>query len=120
MSNNENANNNNEPEVKKLAFNKTQPLELEAKEEILGMIIHAMKNFVDADEACRKDITSDMPDSIIKRTVALSTAVAYSAVKILEKSGAAIVLDEEKAIGILTPYVIPGPALVFGIDKVIG
>lgn len=116
MSNNEN---NHEPEVKKLAFNKTQPLELEAKEEILGMIIHAMKNFASADEACRKDITSDMPDSIIKRTVTLSTVIAHSAVKSLENSGAVIVLDEEKAIGILTPYVIPGPALVAGIDEVI-
>ena len=119
MSNNNNNNNNNneEPQVKECMFTKSDPLDSDIKGEILGMIAFAFRNFIEDDETCRKDIPDNLPDFEIKRTVALASAIANSVVEHLERKGAVIVLDKQLAMGIVTPYVIVGPGLVFGVEK---
>lgn len=110
MNNNQDEN-RSELKAEAVSFKVGEPLNLEQRATMYKELVHSMESFRKMDELFDERFPKDTPDRNVKRAFAMASTMAEFLVEHLEKHGCTVNMDADAMQGVLTPLLLPGPAI---------
>ena len=110
MNNNQDEN-RSDLKAEAMSFKVGEPLDLEQRATMYRALVRSMVSFRKMDELFDKRFPKDTPDRNVKRAFAMASTMAEYLVEYLEKHGCTVNMDADAMQGVLTPLLLPGPAI---------